>query len=112
MASLTKNCEDRECGRSNYPLWREAMRTIVAPYLSAATFAAAAFAEDAPKKGNDFDEGRNDFHRNVSNTRNLNAAASRYVNVNANRNVHVSGGGCCYGDYNTDPSWGGVAVLS
>ncbi len=88
------------------------MKTVSAAAPTAATFAAAGFAEDAPKKGNDFDEGRNDFHRNVSNTRNLNAAASRYGNANANRNVHVSGGGCCYGDYNTDPSWGGVAVLS
>ena len=45
----------------------------------------------------------NDFHRNMSNTRN--------VNVNANRNVAVrGGGGCCYGNYNTGPSWGGVAA--
>jgi len=33
------------------------------------------------------------------------------VNVNANRNVYArGGGGCCYGNYNTGPSWGGVAA--
>src|SRR3954453_5548923 len=60
----------------------------------------------------------NDFHRNVSNTQTRNAAASRNVaanrnvNVNANRNVAVvgGGGGCCYGNYNSGPSWGGVAA--
>jgi hypothetical protein len=52
----------------------------------------------------------NEFHQNVSNTRNLNATANRNVNVNANRNVHVNGGGCCYGNYNSGPSWGGVAA--
>jgi hypothetical protein len=50
----------------------------------------------------------NDFHRNVSNTRNFNA--NRGANINANRNVNVSGGGCCYGNYSTGLSWGGVAA--
>jgi hypothetical protein len=36
-------------------------------------------------------------------------SANRNVNVNANRNVNVSGG-CCYGNYNSGPSWGGVAA--
>jgi hypothetical protein len=51
-----------------------------------------------------------DFHRNASNTQTRNASSSRNTNVNANRNVNVSGGGCCYGDYNSGPSWGGVAA--
>jgi hypothetical protein len=52
----------------------------------------------------------NDFHRNVSNTGNFNA--NRGANINANRNVNVSGrgGGCCYGNYSSGPSWGGVAA--
>ena len=61
----------------------------------------------------------NNFHRDVSNprnvnarsNRNVNAAANRNTNVNANRNVNVAGGGgCCYGNYNEGPSWGGVAA--
>jgi hypothetical protein len=57
----------------------------------------------------------NEFHRNVSNTGNFNA--SRGANINANRNVNVSGGGyrgggCCYGNYNTGPSWGGGGVAA
>ena len=53
----------------------------------------------------------NDFHQNMSNSGNWNAAANRNVNVNANRNVYArGGGGCCYGNYNTGPSWGGVAA--
>jgi hypothetical protein len=68
-----------------------------------------------------------DFHQNISNTRNLNTGANRNVNVNGNRNVNVNGnrnvnvngnrnvyvsghGGCCYGNYNEGPSWGGVAA--
>ena len=56
-----------------------------------------------------------EFHRNVSNTGNFNA--SRGANINANRNVNVSGGGyrgggCCYGNYNTGPSWGGGGVAA
>jgi hypothetical protein len=52
----------------------------------------------------------NDFHRNVSNSSNWNA--NRGANVNANRNVNVAGGGggCCYGNYSSGPSWGGVAA--
>jgi hypothetical protein len=71
------------------------MRTIVASCLSVVTFAAAAVAENAPKKGSDADEGSNDVHLNMSNTRNLNAAAIRNVNVNPKWNVYVSGGCCC-----------------
>jgi len=41
----------------------------------------------------------NNFNRDVSNTR----------NTNVNRNVNVSGG-CCDGDYNEGPTWGGVAA--
>jgi hypothetical protein len=52
----------------------------------------------------------NDFHRNVSNTQTRSASSNRNVNVNANQNVNVSGGGCCYGNYNSGPSWGGVAA--
>jgi len=52
----------------------------------------------------------NDFHQNVSNTRNVNAATNRNVTVNSNRNVNVSGGGCCYGNYSTGPNWGGIAA--
>jgi hypothetical protein len=58
----------------------------------------------------------NDFHRDGANnrnaTRNTNVNATRNTNVNANRNVNVSGsGGCCYGgNYNSGPSWGGVAA--
>ena len=62
---------------------------------SVVKFAAAAVAENAPTKGSDADEGSNDVHRNMSNTRNLNAAASQNVSVNANWNVDISGG-CCY----------------
>ena len=54
-----------------------------------------------------------DFHQNVSNSRNF--GANRNTNINANRNVNVAGGGwggggCCYGGYNSGPSWGGVAA--
>ncbi len=61
----------------------------------------------------------NNFHRDASNTRNRNTATNRNVsansnrnaNITANRNVNVNGsGGCCYGDYNGGPSWGGVAA--
>src|SRR4051794_37039955 len=61
----------------------------------------------------------NSFHGDVSNTRNrsatanrnVNASSNRNVNATANRNVNVNGGGsCCYGDYNSGPSWGGVAA--
>lgn len=53
----------------------------------------------------------NDFHRTASNTQTRSASANRNVNVNANRNVNVSGGGgCCYGNYNSGPNWGGVAA--
>jgi hypothetical protein len=51
----------------------------------------------------------NDFHRNVSNTQTRNVTSNRNVNVNTNRNVNVSGG-CCYGSYNSGPTWGGVAA--
>ena len=47
------------------------------------------------------------FNRDVSNTRNANV--NRNTNVNANRTVNVSGG-CCYGNYDDGPSWGGVAA--
>src|SRR5215472_1802054 len=56
--------------------------------------------------GGGFDS--NDFHQDVSSTRNLNA--NRNVNVNTSRNVNVSGGGCCYGNYDNGPNWGGVAA--
>jgi len=59
-----------------------------------------------PNRGGGFNS--NDFHQNVSNTRNSNV--NRNVNVNTNRNVNVSGGGCCYGNYNTGPNWTGVAA--
>ena len=60
----------------------------------------------------------NDFHQNVSSTRNLNANprrnvnanANRNVTVNANRNVNFSGGSCCHGSYNSGPTRGGVAA--
>jgi hypothetical protein len=53
--------------------------------------------------GGGFNSG--DFHRNVSNTQGYN----RNVNRNVNRNYN-GGGGCCYGNYNSGPSWGGVAA--
>lgn len=66
----------------------------------------------------------NNFHKDVSGTRNGNVSAQRNanvnanrrvsndrnVNVNANRNVNVSGGSCCNGSYDDGPSWGGVAA--
>ena len=59
----------------------------------------------------------NSFHGDVSNSRNANRNVNsnrnvnRNANVNANRNVAVvGGGGCCYGDYDSGPSWGGVAA--
>ena len=55
----------------------------------------------------------NDFHRDVANSRNTNvnrnATVNRSANVNANRNVNVSGG-CCNGNYDSGPNWGGVAA--
>jgi hypothetical protein len=74
-------------------------------------------AAGAANRGGSFNS--NNFHRDVSNTRatnaggnrNVNAAANRNVNVNANRNVNISGGGgCCNGNYNSGPTWGGVAA--
>jgi hypothetical protein len=64
----------------------------------------------APRANRNGGFNSNDFHQNVSNTRNLNTSSSRNVNVNTNRNVNVSGGGCCYGNYNSGPTWGGVAA--
>jgi hypothetical protein len=53
----------------------------------------------------------NNFQRDVANTGNRSANANRTVNATANRNVNVNGGGgCCYGNYNSGPSWGGVAA--
>jgi hypothetical protein len=49
----------------------------------------------------------NDFHRDVSNSRSANV--NRNTTVNANRNVNVNGG-CCNGNYDDGPSWGGVAA--
>jgi hypothetical protein len=49
----------------------------------------------------------NNFNRDVSNSSNTNV--NRNANVNASRNVNVSGG-CCDGDYDDGPSWGGVAA--
>ena len=49
----------------------------------------------------------NNFNRDVSNTGNRNV--NRNTNVNASRNVNVSGG-CCDGDYDEGPTWGGVAA--
>jgi len=51
----------------------------------------------------------NNFHRDVSSSRNTNVNASRNVNVNANRNVNVNRG-CCNGNYDAGPNWGGVAA--
>lgn len=65
-------------------------------------------AASANRGGSNFKS--NDFHRDVSNTRNTNVNANRNVNVNANRNVAAGGGGCCYGNYNSGPNWGGVAA--
>ena len=63
----------------------------------------------AANRGNNFNS--NNFHRDVSNSRTTNVNTSRSANVNANRNVNVSGsGGCCYGNYNSGPNWGGVAA--
>ncbi len=45
------------------------------------------------------------FNTNV----NRNATVNRSANVNANRNVNVSGG-CCNGNYDSGPNWGGVAA--
>jgi hypothetical protein len=67
----------------------------------------------AAARGGNFNS--NDFHRDVANSRttnintNRNVAANRNVNVNANRNVYVRGG-CCNGNYDTGPNWGGVAA--
>jgi len=59
----------------------------------------------------------NDFHRDVSNSRNTNVSNSRNANVNANRNVNVNANrnvnvnsGCCNGNYDSGPNWGGVAA--
>ena len=55
----------------------------------------------------------NDFHRDAANSRNTNvnrnATVNRSANVNANRNVNVNGG-CCNGNYDSGPNWGGVAA--
>ena len=55
----------------------------------------------------------NDFHRDVANSRNTNVnrntTVNRNANVNANRNVNVNGG-CCNGNYDSGPNWGGVAA--
>ena len=61
----------------------------------------------AGSRGGSFNS--NNFHRDVSNSRNTNVSANRNVNVNTNRNVNVSAG-CCNGNYSTGPSWGGVAA--
>jgi len=59
----------------------------------------------------------NNFHRDASNVSrnanvNRNTNVNRNANVNANRNVNVygGGGGCCSGNYNSGPNWGGVAA--
>jgi hypothetical protein len=49
----------------------------------------------------------NDFHRDVANSRNTNV--NRNATVNASRNVNVNGG-CCNGNYDSGPNWGGVAA--
>jgi hypothetical protein len=49
----------------------------------------------------------NNFNRDVSNSRNTNV--NRNANVNASRNVNVAGG-CCNGNYDSGPNWGGVAA--
>jgi hypothetical protein len=55
----------------------------------------------------------NDFHRDVANSRNTsvnrNTTVNRSANVNANRNVNINGG-CCNGNYDSGPNWGGVAA--
>ncbi len=55
----------------------------------------------------------NDFHRDAANSRatnvNRNTTVNRSANVNANRNVNVNGG-CCNGNYDSGPNWGGVAA--
>ena len=51
----------------------------------------------------------NDFHRDVSNSRNANVSNTRNTNVNASRNVTVNDG-CCNGNYDSGPNWGGVAA--
>ena len=68
-----------------------------------------------------------EFHRNVSNTGNFNA--SRNVNVSGGGyrgggyrgggyggggygGGGYRGGGCCYGNYDTGPSWGGGGVAA
>ena len=68
----------------------------------------------AGNRGGNFNS--NNFHRDASNVNrntsaNRSANVNRNANVNASRNVNVSGGGgCCYGNYNSGPNWGGVAA--
>ncbi|MDR3529008.1 MAG: hypothetical protein P4L90_00420 [Rhodopila sp.] len=66
----------------------------------------------AGNRGGNFNS--NNFHRDASNVNqnanvNRNTNVNRNANVSANRNVNVDGG-CCNGNYDSGPNWGGVAA--